>query len=133
MAIKKVNNMSLKFLNNIKNRFKNRKRINIDEISFEDKSLDTLDIKDLPKKENTTKNTLSQAQKLQQELENIFNRGKMQIETNSIYQIKNFQKVNSTKLAINKDETDDIKKEILEKLNQNPNSKALQELASMFN
>ena len=125
--------MSFKFLNNLKNRFKNRKRINIDEISFEDKSLDTLDIKDLPKKENTTKNTQSQAQKLQQELENIFNRGKMQIETNSIYQIKNFQKINSTKLAINKDETDDITKEILEKLNQNPNNKALQELASIFN
>jgi len=125
--------MSFKFLNNLKNRFKNRKRINIDEISFEDKSLDTLDIKDSPKKENTTKNTQSQAQKLQQELENIFNRGKMQIETNSIYQIKNFQKINSTKLAINKDETDDITKEILEKLNQNPNNKALQELASIFN
>jgi len=124
--------MSFKFLNNLKNRFKNRKRINIDEISFEDKSLDTLDIKDSPKKENTAKNTQNQAQKLQQELESIFNRGKMQIETNSIYQIKNFQKEDSTKLAINKDETNDISKEILEKLNQNPNNKALQELASLF-
>ncbi len=123
--------MSLKFLNSLKSRFKNRKRINLDEISFEDTTIEPNISKERKiEKDNTS--TSKQAQKLQQELNSIFNRYKMQIDTNNIHQIKNFKREDSSILAENKEPTNDISKEILEKLNQNPNNKALQELASLF-